>query len=311
VCVTGVSGSGKSTLVNELLYPALTGQIAGGSGRLHGFDALHGAENVDQVIMVDQSPIGRSARSNPATYLHILGEVRELLASTGEARKRGWSAGRFSFNVAGGRCPACQGMGEVRVEMQFMADVTVPCEECRGRRFEPSTLEVKYRGKNIADILDLTVDEAIRFFADTPALGAKLWLLQRVGLGYLKLGQPAGTLSGGESQRLKIARELARSSKEHVLYLLDEPTCGLHPEDIRKLVTVLGELVDAGNTVLVIEHNLDVIKNADYVVDLGVGGGPEGGRIVVAGPPESLVENEESVTGLYLKQVLQQRGASR
>ncbi len=309
VCVTGVSGSGKSTLVNELLYPALTGQISGGSGRLHGFDALHGAENVDQVVMVDQSPVGRSARSNPGTYLHILGDIRELLASTTEARKRGWTAGRFSFNVAGGRCPVCQGMGEVRVEMQFMADVTVPCEECGGRRFEPSTLLVKYRGRNISEILDLTVDEAITFFADSPAIGAKLWLLQRVGLGYLKLGQAAGTLSGGESQRLKISRELSHGGKEHALYLLDEPTCGLHPEDIRRLVTVLDELVEAGNTVLVIEHNLDVIKNADHVVDLGVGGGPEGGRIVVAGPPESLLENGESVTGQYLRSVLSLQGS--
>ncbi len=304
VCVTGVSGSGKSTLVNELLYPALTGQIAGGTGRLHGFDALHGAENVDQVVMVDQSPVGRSARSNPGTYLHVLGDIRELLASTAEARKRGWTAGRFSFNVAGGRCPVCQGMGEVRVEMQFMADVTVPCEECGGRRFEPSTLLVKYRGRNISEILDLTVDEAINFFADSPAIGARLWLLQRVGLGYLKLGQPAGTLSGGESQRLKIARELSYGGKDHTLYLLDEPTCGLHPEDIKRLVTVLNELVDAGNTVLVIEHNLDVIKNADHVVDLGIGGGPAGGKIVVAGPPESLTENAESVTGKHLREML-------
>jgi excinuclease ABC subunit A len=311
VCVTGVSGSGKSTLVNDLLHLALTGQIFGGSGRLYGFDALHGGENVDQVVLVDQSPIGRSARSNPATYLQALGEIRDLLASTQEARKRGWTAGRFSFNVAGGRCPTCQGMGEVTVEMQFMADVTVPCEDCRGQRFEPGTLEVRYRGKNIAEILDLTVDEAIRFFADTPSLGARLWLLQRVGLGYLKLGQPAGTLSGGESQRIKIARELSTARKEHTLYLLDEPTTGLHAEDVVKLVRVLDDLVEDGNTVLVIEHNLDVIKNADHVVDLGPGGGPEGGRIVVAGPPESLVENENSVTGRYLAPLLAKQRSRR
>jgi len=308
VCVTGVSGSGKSTLVNELLYPALTGRISGGKGRLFGFDAIHGADNVDQVVMIDQSPIGRSARSNPATYLQVLGEIRSLLAQTGEARKRGWNASRFSFNVPGGRCPACQGLGEVTVEMQFMADVTIPCEECQGRRFEPSTLEVRYRGRNIAEILDLTVDEALSFFVDSPAIGARLWLLQKVGLGYLKLGQPAGTLSGGESQRIKIARELLRGHKEHTLYLLDEPTTGLHPEDVRKLVRVLDDLVDQGNTVLVIEHNLDVIKNADHVVDLGPGGGPDGGRIVVAGPPESLVENEYSVTGRHLAAVLQRGG---
>jgi len=308
VCVTGVSGSGKSTLVNELLHPALTGRIWGGSGRLYGFDALHGAENVDQVVMVDQSPIGRSSRSNPATYLQVLGEIRSLLAQTSEARKRGWTAGRFSFNVPGGRCPVCQGLGEVTVEMQFMADITLPCEECRGKRFEPSTLQVLYRGKNIAEILDLTVDEALSFFVDAPSVGSRLWLLQRVGLGYLKLGQPAGTLSGGESQRIKIARELLRGHKEHTLYLLDEPTTGLHPEDVRRLVRVLDDLVETGNTVLVIEHNLDVIKNADYVIDLGPGGGPSGGRIVVAGPPESLVENEESVTGQYLSAVLDGEG---
>ncbi len=308
VCVTGVSGSGKSTLVNELLYPALTGRIFGGQGRLHGFDAIHGAENVDQVVLVDQSPIGRSSRSNPATYLQVLTEIRGLLAQTAEARKRGWTAGRFSFNLPGGRCPVCQGLGEVTVEMQFMADVTVPCEECRGRRFEPSTLEVRYRGRNIAEILDLTVDEALSFFVDSPAIGAKLWLLQKVGLGYLKLGQPAGTLSGGESQRIKIARELLRGQKEHTLYLLDEPTTGLHPEDVRKLLSVLDDLVDKGNTVMVIEHNLDVIKNADWVVDLGPGGGPKGGRIVVAGPPESLVENEQSITGRHLAAAIHAEG---
>ncbi len=304
VCVTGVSGSGKSTLVTELLHAALTGQISGGVGALHGFDALRGAENVAQTVLVDQTPIGRSARSNPVTYLQVLSAIRELLAATAEARKRGWTAGRFSFNVAGGRCPTCQGMGEVVVEMHFMADITMPCEDCRGRRFEPSTLEVRYRGRNIAEILDLTVDEAINFFGDVPAIGSKLWLLQRVGLGYLKLGQPAGTLSGGESQRIKIARELLGGRKGHTLYVLDEPTTGLHPEDIRKLIQVLDDLVEEGHTVLVIEHNLDVIKNADYVLDLGPGGGPEGGEIVVAGPPESLLENERSVTGRYLRAAL-------
>lgn len=300
VCVTGVSGSGKSTLVNGILHPALTGQVSGGSGRSFDYDALHGGENVEETVLVDQSPIGRSARSNPATYLQLFGEIRDLLAATGEARKRGWTAGRFSFNVAGGRCPSCQGMGEITVEMHFMADITVPCEECHGQRFEPGTLEVRYRGRNVAEILDLTVDQAIQFFADTPTIGSKLWLLQRVGLGYLRLGQAASTLSGGESQRIKIARELSGSRKGHRLYLLDEPTTGLHPEDIRKLLRVLDELVEEGHSVLVIEHNLDVIKNADHVIDLGPGGGPEGGRIVAEGTPEEIMQSELSLTGHYL-----------
>jgi len=304
LCVTGVSGSGKSTLVNDLLFPALEGDISGGRGRLFGFDALHGGENLDEVMLVDQSPIGRTARSNPATYLQVMTEIRELLAATKEARARGWTAGRFSFNVAGGRCSTCQGMGEVNVEMHFMADLRVPCEECHGRRFEPSTLEVRYRGRNVSEILDLTVDEAIQFFADTPSIGGKLWMLQKVGLGYLRLGQPASTLSGGESQRIKIARELVGGRKGRRLYLLDEPTTGLHAEDIRKLLKVLDDLVDEGHTVLVIEHNLDVIKNADWVIDLGPGGGPEGGTVVVEGPPERVAACAESVTGRYLAPLL-------
>jgi excinuclease ABC subunit A len=304
LCVTGVSGSGKSTLVNDLLFPALEGDISGGKGRLFGYDALHGAENVDEVMLVDQSPIGRTARSNPATYLQVMSDVRDLLASTKDARARGWTSGRFSFNVAGGRCPACQGMGEVSVEMHFMADLTVPCEECHGKRFEPSTLEIRYRGRNVAEILDLTVDEAIQFFADTPAIGSKLWLLQKVGLGYLRLGQPASTLSGGESQRIKIARELLGGRKGRRLYLLDEPTTGLHSEDVRKLLKVLDDLVEEGHTVLVIEHNLDVIKNADWVIDLGPGGGPEGGSVVVSGTPEDVAACRESVTGQYLAPLL-------
>jgi excinuclease ABC subunit A len=304
LCVTGVSGSGKSTLVNELLFPALEGDISSGKGRLFGFDALHGAENLDEVVLVDQSPIGRTARSNPATYLQVMSEIRNLMAATAAARARSWTAGRFSFNVAGGRCPTCQGMGEVSVEMHFMADLTVPCEECHGRRFEPGTLEIRYRGRNIAEILTLTVDEAIQFFADTPLIGSKLWLLQRVGLGYLRLGQPASTLSGGESQRIKIARELLGGRKGRRLYLLDEPTTGLHAEDIRKLLKVLDDLVEEGHTVLVIEHNLDVIKNADWIIDLGPGGGPEGGQLVVEGTPETVVACEDSITGRYLAPVL-------
>jgi len=312
LCVTGVSGSGKSTLVNGLLHPALEGDISPGKGRLFDYDALHGVENVDEVMLVDQSPIGRSARSNPATYMQVMGEIRSLLASTQDAVKRGWTASRFSFNVPGGRCPTCQGMGEVTVEMHFMADLTVTCEDCHGKRFEPSTLEVRYRGRNVAEILDLSVDEAIQFFADTPAIGSRLWLLQRVGLGYLKLGQPASTLSGGESQRIKVARELMGGRKGHRLYLLDEPTTGLHAEDIRKLLKVLSDLVDEGHTVLVIEHNLDVIKNADWVIDLGPGGGPEGGRVLAEGTPEELVASKDSVTGRYLRDLLKtSEGKSR
>jgi excinuclease ABC subunit A len=306
LCVTGVSGSGKSTLVNDLLFPALEGDISGGKGRLFGYDALHGSENLDEVMLVDQSPIGRTARSNPATYLQVMSEVRDLLAATKDARARGWTAGRFSFNVAGGRCPTCQGMGEVSVEMHFMADLNVPCEECHGKRFEPSTLEIRYRGRNVSEILDLTVDEAIQFFSDTPAIGSKLWLLQKVGLGYLRLGQPASTLSGGESQRIKIARELLGGRKGRRLYLLDEPTTGLHSEDVRKLLKVLDDLVEEGHTVLVIEHNLDIIKNADWVIDLGPGGGPEGGRVVVAGTPEEVAACAESITGRYLAPLMEE-----
>jgi excinuclease ABC subunit A len=307
VCVSGVSGSGKSSFVNDLLFPALEGQISPGRGRGYDYDALHGSENVQQVVLVDQSPVGRSARSNPATYLQVFGDIRDLFAQTQAARQRGWTAGRFSFNLAGGRCKNCHGMGEVTVEMHFMADVTVPCEECHGKRFEERTLEIRYRGLNIAEVLDLTVDEAIAFFSDQTAIGSRLWLLQRVGLGYLRLGQAASTLSGGESQRIKIARELMGSRKGHTLYLLDEPTTGLHSEDVKRLLKVLDDLVDGGDTVLVIEHNLDVLKNADYILDLGPGGGPDGGRLVVAGPPESLVENGESITGQFLAPLLKRR----
>jgi excinuclease ABC subunit A len=304
VCVSGVSGSGKSTLINEILFPALDGNLSGGRGRQFDFDDLHGADNLSDALLVDQSPIGRSSRSNPATYLQVMGDIRELLAQTKDAKARGWTAGRFSFNTAGGRCAECQGMGEVTVEMQFMADLTVPCEVCHGLRFDAETLEVRYRGRNVAEILDLTVDEAIGFFSDRPQIGSKLWLLQKVGLGYLRLGQSASTLSGGESQRIKIARELLGGKHGHRLYLLDEPTTGLHAEDIRRLLKVLEELVEAGNSVLLIEHNLDVLKNADWIIDLGPGGGPDGGRIVAEGPPEEIVACGESATGRALAAVL-------
>jgi excinuclease ABC subunit A len=312
--VTGVSGSGKSTLVHDVLYRALERELSGGdtTAKRHlgetvgAFDSLTGAGRLREVVLVDQSPIGRSPRSNPVTYIKAYDEVRRIFAALAESRRRGYTAGFFSFNVAGGRCEACKGEGQVQVEMVFMADVFVPCEHCGGRRFRPEVLEVTYRGKSIADVLEMTVDEAIRFFLHEDRLGEALWHLQQVGLGYLRLGQPAPTLSGGEAQRIKIARELALGARRsgNKLYILDEPTTGLHLDDIRKLLQVLGDLVDAGHTVLLIEHNLDVIKTADWVIDLGPGAGPDGGRVVVMGSPEAVAEHPESLTGRYLLPLL-------
>lgn len=308
--VTGVSGSGKSTLVHDVLYRALERELGKGetSARQHlgemvgEYEALEGAERVDEVLLVDQSPIGRTPRSNPVTYIKAWDEVRKILAAQPEARRRGLDAGRFSFNVDGGRCDACKGAGQVEVEMVFMADVFVPCDVCRGRRFKPEILDVKVNGKNVAEILELTVDEAIRFFLRQDRLGQTLWQLQQVGLGYLRLGQPATTLSGGEAQRLKIARELAGASgrKGRRLFILDEPTTGLSGEDVRKLLQVLGRLVDAGNTLVVIEHNLDVMLAADWIVDLGPDAGPRGGEVVACGRPEAVARVPESHTGRYL-----------
>ena len=320
--VTGVSGSGKSTLVHDVLYRALERALTGGDttakrhlGETVGrFDSLAGAERVKEVVLVDQSPIGRTPRSNPVTYIKAYGEVRRVFAALPEARRRGLSPGHFSFNVEGGRCEACKGDGQIQVEMVFMADVFVPCEVCGGARFRPEILEVRYRGRgktrlegaNIADVLDMTVDEAILFFLQEDRLGQALWHLQQVGLGYLRLGQPAPTLSGGEAQRIKIARELALGARRtgRKLYILDEPTTGLHLDDVRKLLRVLDDLVDAGNTAVLIEHNLDVIKTADWVIDLGPGAGPYGGRLVAMGTPEEVVKVEESVTGRYLREFL-------
>jgi excinuclease ABC subunit A len=267
---------------------------------------------VDEVLLVDQSPIGRTPRSNPVTYIRAWDEVRKILAAQPEARRRGFDAGRFSFNVDGGRCDACKGAGQVEVEMVFMADVFVPCDVCRGRRFKPEILDVKVNGKNVAEILELTVDEALRFFLRQDRLGQTLWQLQQVGLGYLRLGQPATTLSGGEAQRLKIARELAGASgrKGRRLFILDEPTTGLSGEDVRKLLQVLGRLVDAGNTLVVIEHNLDVMLAADWIVDLGPDAGPRGGGLVASGRPEDVAGVPESHTGRYLAEELRRRGAS-
>ena len=312
--VTGVSGSGKSTLVHDILYRALERELKGGetSAREHlgevigDVGSLEGASMLDEVVLVDQSPIGRTPRSNPVTYIKAWDEVRKLFASQPLARERRYSAGAFSFNVEGGRCEACKGAGSVEIEMIFMADVYVECDACRGTRYRSEMLDVRYKGRNVAQILDLTVDEAIRFFIRQDRLGRILWQLQQVGLGYLKLGQPAPTLSGGEAQRLKIARELARVSgkKGRKLYILDEPTTGLSGDDVRKLLQVLNRLVDAGNSVVVIEHNLEVVKAADWVIDLGPGAGAQGGQVVAMGPPEAVVSVPESVTGRYLAEVL-------
>tara|TARA_A100001037_G_scaffold43543_4_gene34546 strand:- start:1381 stop:4263 length:2883 start_codon:yes stop_codon:yes gene_type:complete len=318
--VTGVSGSGKSTLVHDVLYRAAERELGSGEtsakehlGEVVGqYDALEGIEYVDEVVLVDQAPIGRTPRSNPVTYIKAWDAVRKLFAAAPISRERGYTPGHFSFNVDGGRCEECKGAGAVEIEMIFMADVYVPCEACSGQRYKREVLDVKVRGKTIAEVLELTIDEAIRFFIRERRLGKSLWQLQQVGLGYLRLGQPATTLSGGESQRLKIARELARVSgkKGRKLYILDEPTTGLSGEDVRKLVEVLGRLVESGNTVLVIEHNLDVIRVADWVIDLGPGAGTQGGRIVGAGRPEAIADIPESFTGRYLAEAMREAASS-
>ena len=318
--VTGVSGSGKSTLVHDVLYRAAERELGSGEtsakehlGEVVGqYDALEGLEYVDEVVLVDQAPIGRTPRSNPVTYIKAWDAVRKLFAAAPISQERGYTPGHFSFNVDGGRCEECKGAGAVEVEMIFMADVYVPCETCSGQRYKREVLDVKVRGKTIAEVLELTIDEAIRFFIRERRLGKSLWQLQQVGLGYLRLGQPATTLSGGESQRLKVARELARVSgkKGRKLYILDEPTTGLSGEDVRKLVEVLGRLVESGNTVLVIEHNLDVIRVADWVVDLGPGAGSQGGRIVGAGRPEAIADIPESFTGRYLAEAMREAASA-
>ncbi len=300
VALTGVSGSGKSSLLNGCIHDGLTAKAVGGQGRAFPFTSLQGQHDVARVIRVDQTPIGKTSRSNPATYLQVLAPIRELFAAAPESVARGYAPGRFSFNTAGGRCTTCQGVGYHRVEMQFMADIEVPCEDCRGSRFNTATLEIRYKGLSIAQVLDLTVDDALAFFGDVPAVGERLWFLKKVGLGYLTLGQPAPTLSGGESQRLKVARELAAPSGQGNLYLLDEPTTGLHAEDVRALVKVLHELVERKHSVVVIEHNLDLIAQADWVVDLGPGGGRHGGRVVAEGTPAQVAAVADSLTGRHL-----------
>lgn len=302
--VTGVSGSGKSTLINEILYKGLSNKLYRTYHRVGKHKEIRGMDYVDKVINIDQSPIGRTPRSNPATYTGVFDAIRELYSQTPEAKMRGYKQGRFSFNVKGGRCEACRGDGIIKIEMHFLPDVYVPCEVCKGARYNRETLEVKYKGKSIADVLDMTVDDAVDFFAAIPKIHRKIITLQEVGLGYIRLGQPATTLSGGEAQRVKLATELARRSTGKTMYILDEPTTGLHAEDIRKLLLVLQKLVDAGDTVVVIEHNLDVIKTADYIIDLGPEGGSGGGTVIAKGTPEDVAKVKESYTGQFLGPVL-------
>ena len=304
VVITGVSGSGKSTLVEDILYPALMKKIYNSRYRVGVHDSIEGMMYLDKVINIDQSPIGRTPRSNPATYTGTFDSIRELFAETAEARVRGYKPGRFSFNVRGGRCEACAGDGIIKIEMHFLPDVYIPCEVCKGKRYNRETLEVKYKGKNIADVLAMTVDESVEFFESIPRIGRKLKVLQDVGLGYVQLGQPAPTLSGGEAQRVKLSTELSKRSLGRNLYILDEPTTGLHREDVKHLLGVLERLVDAGNSVIVIEHNLDVIKSADHIIDLGPEGGEEGGRVIAEGTPEEVARCPDSYTGQYLRTIL-------
>ncbi len=304
-CITGVSGSGKSSLVNEIIYKKLAADLNHAKTRAGKHDAIEGEEFLDKIINIDQSPIGRTPRSNPATYTGLFGDIRDLFASTQDAKSRGYGPGRFSFNVRGGRCEACAGDGLLKIEMHFLPDIYVPCEVCKGKRYNRETLEVRYKGKNIHEVLKMTVDEGLEFFSSLPKLHRKLETLQDVGLGYIKLGQPSTTLSGGEAQRVKLATELSKRSTGGTIYILDEPTTGLHTADVQMLIEVLERLVDAGNTVVVIEHNLDVIKTADYIIDLGPEGGSEGGNVVCTGTPEEIILCDASYTGRYLKKLLE------
>ena len=304
-CVTGVSGSGKSTLINETLYRILARHFYRSKQAPLAYKSVSGLEHIDKVIEIDQSPIGRTPRSNPATYTGLFTHIRDLFAQVPEAKIRGYKVGRFSFNVKGGRCEACQGDGLIKIEMHFLPDVYVSCEVCKGKRYNRETLEIKYKGKSIADVLEMTVSEALRFFENIPKIHRKLETLYDVGLGYIHLGQQATTLSGGEAQRVKLSTELSKVSTSKTIYILDEPTTGLHFEDIKMLLNVLNRLVDKGNTVLVIEHNLDVIKTADYIIDLGPEGGDGGGQIIARGTPEEVAEVKDSYTGQFLKRELQ------
>jgi excinuclease ABC subunit A len=303
VCITGVSGSGKSTLMNDILARALMKKFYKSKEEPGKHQAILGTENLNKVVLVDQSPIGRTPRSNPATYTGVFSYIRNLFSQTKEAKIRGYKPGRFSFNVKGGRCEVCQGQGQIKIEMYFLPDIYVECQECKGKRFNKETLSIEYKGKNIADVLEMTVEEALNFFKNIPGLYQKLKTLNDVGLNYIELGQPAPSLSGGEAQRVKLATELSKKATGKTLYILDEPTTGLHPDDIKKLIFVLKRLVEKGNTVLTIEHNLDFIKNADWIIDLGPEGGEEGGYIVAEGKPSEIAKNRKSFTGKYLKEI--------
>src|SRR6185437_7897682 len=307
-CVTGVSGGGKSTLVIDTLYKALARRLMGTREHAGAHDRIEGAEFIDKIVDIDQSPIGRTPRSNPATYTGAFTPIRDWFAGLPEAKARGYAPGRFSFNVKGGRCEACQGDGVIKIEMHFLPDVYVQCDACHGKRYNRETLEVKFKDKSIADVLEMTVEEGAEFFSAVPSIREKLVTLNRVGLGYIHIGQQATTLSGGEAQRVKLAKELSRRATGKTIYILDEPTTGLHFEDVKKLLEVLHALVETGNTVVVIEHNLEVIKTADWIVDLGPEGGDKGGRIVAAGPPEAIVQVKQSYTGQYLAPYLQRTG---
>ena len=304
-CVTGVSGSGKSTLVNEVLYKTIAKELNGSNEKPGKCKAVKGLNNIDKIINIDQSPIGRTPRSNPATYTGVFDLIRDIFAATEEAKLRGYQKGRFSFNVSGGRCESCQGDGVHKIEMHFLPDIYVPCEVCKGKRYNRETLEVKYKGKSIADVLDMTVEEALKFFDKIPKIKNKIQTLNDVGLGYIKLGQPSTTLSGGEAQRVKLATELSKRATGKTLYILDEPTTGLHIADVHRLVDILQRLVDTGNTIIVIEHNLDLIKTADHIIDLGPEGGDLGGEVVATGTPEEICKNKDSYTGKFLKKYLE------
>ncbi|HAE51895.1 MAG TPA: excinuclease ABC subunit A, partial [Ruminococcus sp.] len=304
VCVTGVSGSGKSSLVNEIIYKSLAAKLNRAKVKSGLYEDMEGIENLDKVICIDQSPIGRTPRSNPATYTGVFTDIRELFAKTNDAKSHGYTSGRFSFNIKGGRCEACEGDGIIKIEMHFLPDIYVPCEVCKGKRYNRETLEIHYKGKSIYDVLEMTVDEGVDFFEHIPKISKKLKTLQEVGLGYIKIGQPATTLSGGEAQRVKLSTELAKKATGRTIYILDEPTTGLHTADVHKLIDVLQELVNQGNTVLVIEHNLNVIKVADHIIDLGPEGGDGGGNIVAQGTPEEVAQCDKSYTGQYLKKCI-------
>ena len=310
VCLTGVSGSGKSSLLVEVLYKRLAQMLHGAHEHAGEHARIEGVEHIDKIINIDQSPIGRTPRSNPGTYVGVFDEIRSLFAELPESKIRGYKPGRFSFNVKGGRCEACQGQGQVQIEMQFLPDIFVPCDVCHGARFNRETLQVRFKGKNVAEILDTSIDEAVGFFDAHPAIRRKLVTLQEVGLGYIKIGQPATTLSGGEAQRTKLAKELSRRSTGKTLYVLDEPSVGLHAADVHKLVEVLQRFVDEGNTVLIIEHQPDIIKVSDWLIDLGPEGGDRGGYLVAEGTPEEVAKVKESYTGQFLKKYLSQNGNS-